>query len=301
MRFTIFQDSRIGRRKVNQDRGAYSYSRDVLLLVLADGMGGHARGELAAEIAVNTINNRFQTEARTALRRPREFIEGAIHAAHRAIVAYADQNNMLECPRTTVVVCVVQSGRAVWGHVGDSRLYCFRGGQLATSTADHSRVQQLIDAGIITRAQAAVHPDRNKIYNCLGGVTPPTVTLSEEWPLAIGDSLWLSTDGFWAQFDAHRLAQLAAGETIVDLVPRLMLEAERKAGADADNLTVVAVTWEEQESREPSATVTVTEPLEGFTSSMNTTPKLVVADEISEDEIDQAINEIQNAIRKVSR
>ena len=72
MRFTIFQDSFIGGRKVNQDRLAYSYSKDVLMMVIADGMGGHARGEIAAEVAVNTMTNRFQQEARNTLRRPKE-------------------------------------------------------------------------------------------------------------------------------------------------------------------------------------------------------------------------------------
>lgn len=185
MRFTIFQDSYIGGRKVNQDRLAYSYSKDVLMMVIADGMGGHARGEIAAEVAVNTMTNRFQQEARTTLRRPKEFLESAIHSAHRAIVAFADQHDMLECPRTTVVGCVVQNGKACWAHSGDSRLYMVRDGKLAATTVDHSRVQQLIKSGIITPAQAAVHPDRNKIYNCLGGVLPPLVTHSEEWSLKV--------------------------------------------------------------------------------------------------------------------
>ena len=172
MRFTIFQDSYIGGRKVNQDRLAYSYSKDVLMMVIADGMGGHARGEIAADVAVSTMTNRFQQEARTTLRRPKEFLESAIHSAHRAIVSFADQHDMLECPRTTIVACIVQNGKACWAHSGDSRLYLIREGKLAVSTVDHSRVQQLIESGVITVAQAAVHPDRNKIYNCLGGVLP---------------------------------------------------------------------------------------------------------------------------------
>ena len=108
MRFTIFQDSHKGGRKVNQDRLAYSYGKEVLLMVIADGMGGHARGEIAAEITVNTITNRFQQEARTTLRRPLDFLHTAFNAAHRAIIAFADQNDMLESPRTTCVGCIIQ-------------------------------------------------------------------------------------------------------------------------------------------------------------------------------------------------
>jgi serine/threonine protein phosphatase PrpC len=303
VRFTIFQDSHIGGRKVNQDRLAYSYSKDVLMMVIADGMGGHARGEIAAEIAVNTMTNRFQQEARTALRRPREFLESAIHSAHRAIVAFADQHDMLECPRTTVVGCIVQNGKACWAHSGDSRLYMARDGRLAVSTVDHSRVQQLIDSGVITPAQAAVHPDRNKIYNCLGGVLPPMVTHSEEWTLKVGDTILLSTDGFWGQLDGGSIAANLQREDLLSLIPRLLTEAERKAGAESDNLSVIGLTWELQEDDEPPATVTVTEPMQGFTTSaLNTSqPAVAFKDDISDDDIQKAIDEIQSAIKKVSR
>ena len=303
MRFTIFQDSFIGGRKVNQDRLAYSYSKDVLMMVIADGMGGHARGEIAAEVAVSTMTNRFQQEARTTLRRPKEFLESAIHSAHRAIVAFADQHDMLECPRTTVVGCIVQNGKACWAHSGDSRLYLIRDGKLAASTIDHSRVQQLIESGIITPAQAAVHPDRNKIYNCLGGVLPPLVTHSEEWNLKVGDTILLSTDGFWAQVSGEFIAAKLAREGLLDLVPKLMEEAERKAGAESDNLSVIGLTWEHQEDDEPPATVTVTEPIEGFTTStLNSTQQMSsLKDEISDADIQKAIDEIQSAIKKVTK
>jgi PPM family protein phosphatase len=304
MRFTVFQDSKIGGRKVNQDRLAYSYFKDTLLMVLADGMGGHARGEIAAEIAVNTLNNRFQAEARTVLRRPKDFLENAVHAAHRAIVAFADKHDMLECPRTTIVAVILQNGIAQWAHVGDSRLYLFRGGRLATATQDHSRVQQMIDAGIITAEQAAVHPDRNKIYNCLGGVLPPTVTHSEEWNLQVGDSIWISTDGFWGPLGVGEIAARLSTENILSLTPKLMEEAQRKAGAESDNLSVVALTWESQDEvmTEVVDDGTVTEPMAGFSSTMNTTQEFAsVKDEISDDEIEKAIAEIQSAIKKVSR
>ncbi len=302
MRFTIFQESHIGGRKVNQDRLAYSYSKDVLLMVIADGMGGHARGEIAAEIAVNTVNNRFQVEARTALRRPKEFLETAIHSAHRAIVAFADKNDMLECPRTTIVAVVIQHGKAVWAHVGDSRLYLFRDGRLAAATSDHSRVQQMIDAGVITAAQAAVHPDRNKIYNCVGGVLPPTITHSEEWNMNVGDSIWISTDGFWGPLNADQIGARARNTDVLSLVPELMEEAERIAGDESDNLSVVALKWEKQDEGEPASSVTVTEPIEGFATSAKTVQQTDgLKDDISDDEIEKAIAEIQNAIKNVGR
>ncbi len=303
MRFTIFQDSHRGGRKVNQDRLAYSYSTDVLLIVIADGMGGHARGEIAAEIAVNTITNRFQQEARVPLKKPHEFLNAAFNAAHRAILAFADQHDMLECPRTTCVACVIQDEKAWWAHSGDSRFYIFRRGKLAATTIDHSRVQQLIDAGMITPAMAVTHPDRNKIYNCLGGVLLPEVTLSKEWDLEVGDTLLLSTDGFWAQVPSGSIATRLQGENILKLMPELLQEAESRAGSEADNLSVVAVTWERQDEDEiTTQTGTSTVPMEGFRTHTNmgqgdSTPPEVVSDE----EIERAIAEIQDAIKKVSK
>lgn len=302
MRFTIFQDSHIGGRKVNQDRLAYSYSKDVLLMVIADGMGGHARGELAAEIAVNTLTNRFQAEARTTIRRPKEFLDTAIQAAHRAIVAFADQNEMLECPRTTIVACIVQNGKAFWAHAGDSRLYVFRNGALVNATEDHSRVQQMMNAGLITLEQAQVHPDRNKIYNCLGGVLPPTITHSDEWTLKIGDTILLSTDGFWAPLNVNMIAAQLEAQDILMLIPKLMAEALQITGVESDNLSVISFTWERQDEDHPASTITMTSPARGFTTQFNTTQLVTAAkDDISDADIEKAIAEIQNAIKKVSK
>lgn len=303
MRFTIFQDSHKGGRKVNQDRLAYSYGKDVLLMVIADGMGGHARGEIAAEITVNTITNRFQQEARTTLRRPLDFLHTAFNAAHRAIIAFADQNDMLESPRTTCVGCIIQDGKAWWAHSGDSRLYVLRQGRLAATTLDHSRVQQLMDAGLITAEQAATHPDRNKIYNCLGGVLPPEVTLSEEWELNVGDTILMSTDGFWAHVPIPFLAGKLMRENIVELLPNLLEEAERRAGSDSDNLSVVAMTWERQDEvvDVPTQTITSTVPMEGFRTQTNMSQDGPPSDIVTEDDIERAISEIQSAIKKVSK
>ena len=149
MRFTIFQESRKGSRKVNQDRIAYTYSRDTLLLVVADGMGGHAGGEIAAQIAVRLFIERFQQEAKPILKNPLKFLQDTMLRAHAALGSYANQFSMLETPRTTCVACIVQAGHAYWAHVGDSRLYLYRQGGLIGQTKDHSKVQYLVDQGII--------------------------------------------------------------------------------------------------------------------------------------------------------
>lgn len=303
MRFTIFQDSRLGDRKGNEDRVAYSYSRDVLLMVIADGMGGHDQGEVAAEIAVTEITRRFQQEARNRLRRPFEFLVSSIQSAHRAIVSHAVERNLLECPRTTCVACIVQNGRAFWAHAGDSRLYVLRNGALVAATQDHSKVQQMIDAGEITPEAAARHPDRNKIYSCLGGVVPPLIDTGHDIALDAGDTVVLSTDGFWSQIPASILGNMLRKQSVVDLLPGLLTEAQRRAHGESDNLSVVAMTWENQDDARLPDTQSLDD--EQFATSTNTTAQLdspvAATDDVTDEDIERAIAEIQSAIRKVPR
>jgi PPM family protein phosphatase len=302
MRFIIFQDSHLGDRKNNEDRVGYSYSKNVLLMVIADGMGGHQDGEVAAEIAVTEITRRFQQEARVKLRKPLEFLESAINAAHRAIVSHAVEKNMLECPRTTCVACVVQMGRAYWAHAGDSRLYLLRDARIIGHTQDHSRVQQLIDSGLITHEQAARHPDRNKIFSCLGGVVPPTITVGGDVPLQKDDTILLMTDGFWSQVPTQLLGTLIRKQGLVELLPGLIAEAHRRGEGDSDNISVVGMTWEDQDEALPVDTSTIIQ--DQFTTSSNTTQQIDLhapAEDVTEEDIEKAIAEIQSAIRKGPR
>jgi len=300
MRFSIFQDSRLGDRKGNEDRVGYSYSRDVLLMTVADGMGGHADGEVAAEIAITEITRRFQQEARNKLRKPSEFLVSAIQSAHRAIVSHAVAHNLLECPRTTIVACIVQNGSAYWAHAGDSRLYVIRKGALVAATQDHSRVQMMVDAGEITVEQAARHPERNKIFSCLGGVVPPQIAASKEFPLKIGDTIVLCTDGFWGNMPANFLGSMLTKQQLIEIMPSLMAEAHRRARGESDNLSVVAITWETQEDARIGDTQQIDE---AFVSSSNTTQQMgaPLEEDVTEEDIERAISEIQDAIRKVPR
>ena len=103
MRFTIFQESRQGGRSNNEDRTTYCYSRDALLMVVADGMGGHQQGEVAAQLAVQTLSSAFQREARPALVDPFRFLQKALINAHHAVLDYADLHGLSDAPRSTCV------------------------------------------------------------------------------------------------------------------------------------------------------------------------------------------------------
>ena len=244
MQFSIYQESRRGARRSNQDRIAYCYSRDALLMLVADGMGGHLHGEVAAQIAMQFITETFRREAKPALADPALFLRHAITGAHHAIIEHAAAGGLAEAPRTTCVACVVQDNAACWAHAGDSRLYHIRDGRIMAQTKDHSRVQQLIDQGRIREEAFAAHPERNRIFNCLGSHRPPQVDLSEKTRLHAGDTLILCSDGLWGPLSGKIISSALQKNGIMQAVPELLDEAEGRAGRQCDNLSVIGITWE---------------------------------------------------------
>ncbi|MDR0769719.1 MAG: serine/threonine-protein phosphatase [Burkholderiales bacterium] len=306
MRFTIFQDSRKGSRKINQDRIAYIYGRDTLLMVLADGMGGHAGGEIAAQITVRLFAERFQQDAQPVLSNPLEFLHDTMRRVHAALGSYARQFSMIETPRTTCVAVVIQMGYAYWAHVGDSRLYLFRQGQLYSQTKDHSKVQYLLDRGLITEDEIAYHPERNRIYSCLGGAVEPVIDLSRRTTLRTNDILLLCSDGFWTVIPAREIANILTSAPLLQAAPKMMREAQQRGGADGDNLSTIIVRWDTDTDTDPSpATETATLNLGEFQTELEQT--VTVTDrtganrELTDDEIEQAIAEIQATIQKFRR
>ena len=306
MKFTIYQESRPGKRANNEDRLAHCYSRDALLAVVADGMGGHYYGEIAAQIAVQVMVESFQREATPGIADPFMFLQKAMTNAHRAILDFTDAHNLKDSPRTTCVACIVQDNIAYWAHAGDSRLYLMRGGKVLYHTRDHSRVQLLIDQGVINAAQAAVHPERNKVYSCLGGRQAPEIEFSRKTPLEAGDVLALCTDGLWGVIPGDVIAVALKTENLIQAVPALLNQADSRGGPSADNLSIVAVRWEDsyvEASGSASSLVstqtmsrdTITTKLDAFGRNPN------YKTELTEDEIERAIDEIRSTIQKYSK
>jgi serine/threonine protein phosphatase PrpC len=304
VKFSIYQTSRQGGRRYNQDRVAYAYSREALLMVVADGMGGHFHGEVAAQIAVQLISEMFRNQADPLLKDAQAFLKAAMHQAHEAIYHYAKENKLPDYPRTTCVACVVQKHTACWAHVGDSRLYLFRRGQLVARTRDHSRVQQLFDSGRISEAQMNTHPERNKIYNCLGGEIAPEVELTSCVAMKDGDTLLLCTDGLWSMLSVNELGSILDAYPINRAVDELMDHAELRAGEGGDNLSAVGVTWGDPHKAGEQAFSTAAMPLDQVTTRLGSFQESRKADEalqITDEDIERAIQEIQAAIKKYSK
>ncbi|MBI3524007.1 MAG: serine/threonine-protein phosphatase [Betaproteobacteria bacterium] len=251
MKFSIFQESRIGQRKSNQDRLCHHHTQDALLMVVADGMGGHLMGDVAAQIAVDHFGAAFTRQAQPSLADPLQFLSGTLADAHQAIFRFALEHSLPEIPCTTCVACVVQHGIAYWAHAGDSRLYLIRAGQVLTRTRDHTQVQKLLEQGLIDAAAAAAHPARNRIYSCLGGEQPPHIEVARAAPLKHGDIVALCTDGAWGPLPDDTLVRELSVAEPARAVPLLLNMAEVKAGGASDNLTLMVMQWEDNCTGQP--------------------------------------------------
>jgi|SRR5471032_1526552 len=320
MQFSVYQESHIGGRKVNQDRMGYSFTRDALLLVLADGMGGHLRGEIAATVALQSISALFQQQATPYVKKPQRFLEEALLAAHRDIHRYRAEHDLPETPRTTIVACLIQHNTATWAHCGDSRLYWMRDGQILARTRDHSHVESLIAKGLAQPSERATHPDRNKLYNCLGADSLPKVEVSGGAGMLPGDLMLLCSDGLWSMLPDDEMLRRLHSQTVVRAVPDLLQAALGAAGSASDNVTALAIMWQGSSMVDGMGELTAAElstvistealPQDLHSTTINSAPvpeqapapaPAPQADAFDDDEIEKAIAEIRGAIEKSSQ
>ena len=203
-------------RALNEDRMGYCYTRESALFVLADGMGGHPDGEIAAQIALQVVSVHFQKMAKPTLEDPRAFLEEALLQAHRQILRYASIKGMIDTPRTTLVAAVVQDGHAYWAHCGDSRLYWVRDGQMMERTRDHSYSEMRKVSGLVTQS------NRNVLFTCLGSPSKPIYDVSEAKRLEQGDQILLCSDGLWSSVPNAELLHIMRGKPVAQLVPQLV-------------------------------------------------------------------------------
>jgi serine/threonine protein phosphatase PrpC len=242
MKYEIGQVNRLGNRSSNQDRFLAIETEEGVLLVLGDGMGGQACGEVAAQLLVETARRNY-LEAIRPLDRPREFLNHIIQEAHRAILDFGQRQEPPVTPGTTGVLCLVQEGQAYWAHVGDSRLYIFQRGLPIYRTTDHSYVEQLYQKGEISRWEQENHPKRNQITQCLGcRATPPEVSLSNPVTLRENDVILMCSDGLWGPLDDAQMgAMLRDDEPLDALLSEMGERSERLSYPRSDNISGLAL------------------------------------------------------------
>jgi serine/threonine protein phosphatase PrpC len=301
MRFSVYQISRKGGREKNEDRMGYCYTRDSGLFALADGMGGHPEGEVASQLALQTLSAMFQRDAKPRLPDPLRFLQESIISGHHQLLRYANQRALIDTPRTTIVACLLQGNAAYWAHCGDSRLYMVRGEKLIARTRDHSysELQHTISQVVPIGEKF----NRNVLFTCLGSPGKPVVDTVGPMLMQPGDRMLLCSDGLWGTVSDTVITELLGRNAISDAVPELVEQALRNGGAKSDNVSVLAVEWESAEDSMGAGDVS-TESLgdEVFASTIQASVLGTEApDELDDAEIERSIREINEAIRRSSQ
>ncbi len=300
MRFSVYQISRKGGREKNEDRMGYCYTRRSGLFALADGMGGHPEGEVASQLALQTLAAMYQHEAKPTLADPPQFLVDAILAGHAQLIRYATDRALLDTPRTTIVACVLQGGAAYWAHCGDSRLYLLHGDRIAARTRDHSYTE--LQGALAPDVPTAQRVNRNVLFTCLGSPGKPVIDLAGPVPLHPGDKVLLCSDGLWGAVSDGAIVQQLAAQPISEAVPELAAQALRNAGATSDNVTLLAVEWESAEDADRAvSTASLADEVFASTIQASLAPGETPGDDLDEAEIERSIREINEAIRRSSR
>lgn len=240
----VAEISFLGNRKENQDRVAIVTADNAVLLIAVDGMGGHANGARAAELAVETIDKSFRAQIHPIFD-PQGFLHMAIGEAHAAVVELGADIAVETRPRATCALCLVQDDAAYWGHVGDSRIYQLRAGTVHERSRDHSHVELLLYDGAITKEELATHPMRNYVECCLGGDAElPRMGITSRKPMLEGDVMLVCTDGFWSALPEKQLASLSKADgALEDNLKALGGVATRMAAPHSDNTSAAALNF----------------------------------------------------------
>lgn len=219
-------------REENQDATSFFRTSDDAwtLLIVCDGMGGHAGGKQASAMAAESIGREFTN--RVGHTSPAEALAESVKAANRTIVEFAEINTEFRGMGTTCIVLAVTGNDAYVAHVGDSRVYRVRPGSVEQLTTDHSYVQRMIDSGILTPEQAEAHPDANMLMRCLGGKSDVEVDVIGPEKVRAGDRYVLCSDGLWGQVTAPEIAAMASAFPAQDAVNRLIRLANERGGPD---------------------------------------------------------------------
>jgi len=276
----------------------YCYTRASGIFFLADGMGGHPQGEVAAQLALQTIATLYQKEAQPRINDIAAFLSSAVLTAHRQILHYAIQNDMLDIPRTTLVMALVQDGAVSWIHCGDSRLYLVRQSALLARTRDHSFLEQYRAAAESKPATERIN--RNVLFTCLGSPTKPVFDIAGPVALQQGDKLMLCSDGLWDQLSDADIVDHLAHKPVSEAVPDMVESALRSAGDKSDNVTCIAIEWEMPDGFESTRGSISTDTLsEGFFASTFQADTLDAAlEDLDDAAIERSIAEINEAIRR---
>jgi protein phosphatase len=232
-------------REINEDSGRMVRPADPRLLsekgtlvVVADGMGGHSAGEVASQIAADVVT-RVYYETRAE---PGAALKLAVEEANRQINEAAAVDSAKHGMGTTCTALALCGGHAYAAHVGDSRLYMLRAGQLYQLSEDHSAVNEMVKLGLITKEQARTHEDKNVILRALGTTPEVEVSVLEPFPVREGDRYLLCSDGLHDLVLEDEIASVLSGSEDTHAAgERLIAMAKERGGHDNITVGIIAI------------------------------------------------------------
>lgn len=227
----------IGGREEQQDRAAAIAGENALLLVVADGVGGHTGGALAAQTVIDLAAEAFQDFKPTLEDTPAHLLARIVASAHARINVESSVRGLNA--HSTCVLLYVDAEVSAWLHVGDSRLYRFAEGRLVERTKDHSIVESMRLQGRITEEEMKIHPDRNRLYEALGGSQRPQMETGGK-PSAANDGFLLVSDGVWEHLAEGDLEAVLQAPDLKAALAELIEQAKARGGPECDNLAAVA-------------------------------------------------------------
>lgn len=222
-------------RQTNEDCGAVL---DQMTYIVADGMGGHVAGEVASHTLVSTVRQSLLDYEDTM---EAEALKEAICQGNLAILEEVRRFPEYKGMGTTATIFHCESGRGMWAHIGDSRLYLFRQGELRRVTRDHSYVEELVEKGTITESEAKHHPRKNVLTRAVG-VEKNIKVDTGAFDVLQGDKVLLCTDGLTNMVSDEEIREVLQAE--VDNPVALLIRKALAAGG-TDNITAIVAVYDE--------------------------------------------------------
>ncbi|MDO8334604.1 MAG: protein phosphatase 2C domain-containing protein [Nitrosomonas sp.] len=236
--------SKKGGRESNEDACDILFKKGIYCCVLSDGLGGHHGGEVASGIVVDHVIdcfNEFQECNKLA-------IENLLHAADNAIIREQHLNSQLMHMRATAVVLIIDTinNRAIWGHSGDSRLYCFRQDKIIMQTRDHSVSQNMVDAGYLQPNELRSSPSRNQLYAALGNDHFKVDVISTEFSIMDRDVFLMCSDGLWEYIEENEMERmLSSSDSVMEWLEIMESQVLSRGGKGQDNYSAIAIWCED--------------------------------------------------------
>jgi len=230
-----------GERDTNEDRFGYQITDSFASFMIADGLGGHIGGSIAAELAVDTAKFIIKNEN---LPSPEQYMQTIFERIQNCLIQRQKEVGIPSAYKTTMVILLIYEGRAIWAHIGDSRLYMFSKNTLIFKTTDHSVSQMMVSCGEIKPSQLRGHCDRNRLLRVLGIESDEVrYEISDSVSISPGDAFLLCSDGFWEWIIERKMTKyLKSSNSPQEWLNKMKNEVTRNGtGKNMDNYSAICV------------------------------------------------------------